>query len=51
MTSGETARSTMAAWSRQFLQWPGRFAMFAAIGIIAAENETGLDAVEQILGI
>ncbi|CAE6924283.1 Cdk2 [Symbiodinium natans] len=29
----------------------GRFAMFAAIGIIAAENETGLDAVEQIIGV
>eukprot|EP00435_Cladocopium_sp_Y103_P065141 s396_g27.t1 len=29
----------------------GRFAMFAAIGIILAENETGLDAVEQIFGI
>eukprot|EP00438_Fugacium_kawagutii_P020296 Skav211646 [mRNA] locus=scaffold1290:210945:220203:- [translate_table: standard] len=29
----------------------GRFAMFAAMGIIIAENETGLDAVEQIIGI
>lgn len=29
----------------------GRFAMFAAMGIILAENETGLDAVEQIFGI
>lgn len=29
----------------------GRFAMFAAMGIIVAENETGLDAVEQIFGL
>lgn len=29
----------------------GRFAMFAAMGIIVAENETGLDAVEQIFGV
>ncbi|CAJ1338957.1 unnamed protein product [Effrenium voratum] len=29
----------------------GRFAMFAALGIIVAENETGYDAVEQIFGL
>jgi len=29
----------------------GRFAMIAIMGIILAENETGMDAVEQVFGI
>jgi len=29
----------------------GRFAMIAIMGILVAENETGLDAVEQIFGV